>query len=202
MARYELLMTKMGKSGAEAKVIKWVKEVGDAIEADEAVLEIATDKVDSDVPSPVSGKLLEQRFKENDVVQVGDVIAILETDEAPNTDNVSSKEDGDSIVAPDTSEVAAESEASQDTLEATSTTPGLELLEDASAGTSVASRGESGRFYSPLVRSIAESEGISMEELESIAGSGAEGRVTKSDGIAYLAQKTTGRSEERRGGNE
>src|SRR3546814_3229284 len=80
MARYELLMPKMGESVAEATVIKWVKEVGDAIEADEAVLEIATDKVDSDVPSPVSGKLLEQRFKENDVVQVGDVIAILETD--------------------------------------------------------------------------------------------------------------------------
>src|SRR5690606_3824280 len=85
MARYELLMPKKGESVAEATVIRWVKEPGDAIEADEPVLEIATDKVDSDVPSPVSGKLLEQRFKENDVVQVGAVIAILETDEIPET---------------------------------------------------------------------------------------------------------------------
>src|SRR3546814_15041071 len=117
MARYELLMPKMGESVAEATVIKWLKEVVDAIEADEAVLEIATDKVDLDVPSPVYGKLLEQSVKANDVVQVGDVIAILETDEATNNDNVSSKEYGHSIVVPDNSEVAANSDTSQHTME-------------------------------------------------------------------------------------
>ena len=81
MARYQLLLPKMGESVAEATVIKWVKNPGDKVNADDAVMEIATDKVDSDVPSPVTGKLVEQLYKENDVVQVGAVIAIIETDE-------------------------------------------------------------------------------------------------------------------------
>ncbi len=82
MAKYKLLLPKMGESVAEATIIKWVKNPGDYIDTDETVIEIATDKVDSDVPSPVSGKLIEQFYKENDVVQVGDVVAIIETDEA------------------------------------------------------------------------------------------------------------------------
>src|ERR1700761_9239817 len=81
MAKYQLLLPKMGESVAEATIIKWNKAIGDQIEADEAVMEIATDKVDSEVPSPVTGKLLEQLCRENDVVQVGAVIAIIETGE-------------------------------------------------------------------------------------------------------------------------
>jgi 2-oxoglutarate dehydrogenase E2 component (dihydrolipoamide succinyltransferase) len=85
MAKYQLLLPKMGESVAEATIIKWNKKPGDYIEADEAVMEIATDKVDSEVPSPVSGKLVEQLCKEDEVVQVGSVIAIIETDEAGST---------------------------------------------------------------------------------------------------------------------
>lgn len=232
MARYELLMPKMGESVAEATVIRWVKEVGEMIEADEPVLEIATDKVDSEVPAPVSGKLLEQRFKENDVVQVGEVIAVLETEETGMSSGGDADTDTQSDAAPGEDEAGAspgvaaenagadlpgergageeipvvppENEAPAGDLKESvpagdggavlpgtklsqTDVPGLDQLETAAAG--VASRGESGRFYSPLVRSIAESEGISMDELEKIPGSGTEGRVTKSDVLTYLEQR-------------
>lgn len=93
MAKYQLLLPKMGESVAEATVIKWVKNPGDKVNADDAVMEIATDKVDSDVPSPVTGKLVEQLYKENDVVQVGAVIAIIETDEAETAPVVAQPEE-------------------------------------------------------------------------------------------------------------
>lgn len=231
MARYELLMPKMGESVAEATVIKWVKNIGDAIEADEPVLEIATDKVDSEVPSPVAGKLLEQRFGENDVVQVGDVVAVMETDEGsgsaededapeavtavpiedtaqegggregkkqgeeenPGEENKTAEKasaDGDEEKKATVKDEAALEKAQREEGPENDPIPGLDLLKGTNG--EVKPHGESGRFYSPLVRSIAENEGIGMQELENIPGSGAEGRVTKNDVLAYLEKKKTG----------
>lgn len=172
MARFELIMPKMGESVAEATIIKWVKNIGDSIDTDEPVLEIATDKVDSEVPSPVAGKLLEQKFKEDDVVQVGEVVAIIDTGEgAPE----------------ETEEEEPETGTGEAEEEPVTAIPGVEQLprEDEPAP-GISSRSGTGRFYSPLVRSIAEREGLGMDELERIEGTGAEGRVTKNDVLAYL----------------
>lgn len=179
MARYELIMPKMGESVAEATIIKWVKNIGDKIEADENVLEIATDKVDSEVPSPVSGTLVETLFSQDDVVQVGQTIAIIET-EGGNAASVSDAqpEAPVHIEEPETAEL-----------------PDMNLV-NATLGRSdeapapVKSNGI--RFYSPLVRNIAESEGISGAELDAIVGTGSEGRVTKQDILAYVQQKASG----------
>ncbi|MDO3625389.1 dihydrolipoamide acetyltransferase family protein [Mucilaginibacter sp. BT774] len=171
MARYQLLLPKMGESVAEATIIKWNKNTGDYIEADEAVMEIATDKVDSEVPSPVSGKLIQQLCSENEVVQVGAVIAIIETegdDEAP------------AIVA-EPQEINLPEEP-KDAPVISEPIPGIEQLE---VKASEESKG-SGRFYSPLVKNIAAQEGISIEELDKIPGTGAEGRLTKDDLLNYL----------------
>ncbi|MFS8616260.1 MAG: dihydrolipoamide acetyltransferase family protein [Solitalea sp.] len=201
MARYELLMPKMGESVAEATVIRWVKEVGETIEADEPVLEIATDKVDSEVPTPVAGKLIEQLFKENDVVQVGEVVAVLEV-EGNGQEDPPAREAADPISEAENGKArkGKEEEENPDAVSAVSSAipgseaiPGLDQLEAASkADSGVPSRSESGRFYSPLVRSIAESEGIGLDELENIPGTGAEGRLTKSDLLTYLEQRKTG----------
>jgi 2-oxoglutarate dehydrogenase E2 component (dihydrolipoamide succinyltransferase) len=178
MAKYQLLLPKMGESVAEATIIKWNKNPGDYIEADDAVMEIATDKVDSEVPSPVSGKLVEQLCNENDVVQVGSVIAIIETEEAE-----------ESIEEPPVSTKQPEiniPEAPQEEPIAPEPIPGLEQLEvkpDKEVGDSIKS---SARFYSPLVKNIAIQEGISVEELDKIPGTGAEGRLTKDDLLNYL----------------
>lgn len=174
MARYQLLLPKMGESVAEATIIKWNKNIGDYIEADEAVMEIATDKVDSEVPSPVSGKLIQQLCGENEVVQVGAVIAIIETeggDEAEETPAVVAEPQEINIPAGAPREpVISES------------IPGMDQLETKQAEESKGS----GRFYSPLVKNIAAQEGISVEELDKIPGTGAEGRLTKDDLLNYL----------------
>ncbi len=173
MAQYELVLPKMGESVAEATIIKWVKNAGDSIDTDESVLEIATDKVDSEVPSPVSGTLVKTLFNEGDVVKVGAVIAIIET-EAGSA----------SVSAPAASASSAPTAA-----------PGIKEVEEKAsatvAATSVQSSGD--RFYSPLVKSIASSEGISQAELDSIAGSGSEGRVTKQDILDFVANKKSGK---------
>ncbi len=166
----------MGESVAEATIIKWVKQPGDTIKMDETVLEIATDKVDSEVPSPVAGKLVKQLFVENDIAQVGQVIAIIETDmnasvETPVTEPV--QVNVPVTEAPKTEEI-----------------PGVEQLstpEQVIAPKADFSSSE--RFYSPLVKSIAAEEGISLSELDSISGSGADGRVTKQDILEYLASR-------------
>ena len=165
MARFELKLPKMGESVAEATITNWLKEVGDKIEADEAVLEIATDKVDSEVPSEVSGVLVEKLFGKDDLVQVGQTIAIIET-EGENTE-VPSVEVTSAIVEEiqKTVEVAKESVA----------TP--------------ISFSESDKFFSPLVKNIAKEEGISLGELVSINGSGKEGRVTKEDILNYVKNR-------------
>jgi len=166
MAKFELKLPKMGESVAEATITNWLKNVGDAISADEAVLEIATDKVDSEVPSEVSGVLTEILFQVNDVVKVGQTIAIIET------------EGGSVAAAPTVQEVAA---------------PVAEVAKTVEAAVAVAAPADfksSDKFFSPLVKNIASAEGIALAELESIAGSGKDGRVTKEDILNYI--KTRG----------
>ncbi|MGO4770133.1 dihydrolipoamide acetyltransferase family protein [Flavobacterium sp. W22_SRS_FK3] len=174
MARFELRLPKMGESVAEATITNWLKEVGDKIEADEAVLEIATDKVDSEVPSEVSGVLVQQLFSKDDLVQVGQVIAIIETEGA----DVSEVKSPEEIAAPaEVAEIEKTIEAAKETV----TAP-----QDFS---------NSDKFFSPLVKNIAKEEGISLTELESIAGSGKEGRVTKEDILTYVDNRQSGADE-------
>jgi 2-oxoglutarate dehydrogenase E2 component (dihydrolipoamide succinyltransferase) len=168
MARFELKLPKMGESVAEATITNWLKQVGDKIEVDEAVLEIATDKVDSEVPSEVSGILVEQLFGKDDLVQVGQTIAIIETEGASD--------------AP----VAKEAAAPEVVAELTKT---IEAVKEAVAAPVDFS--SSDKFFSPLVKNIAKEEGVSITELESINGSGKEGRVTKEDILNYVKNKGT-----------
>jgi 2-oxoglutarate dehydrogenase E2 component (dihydrolipoamide succinyltransferase) len=171
MAQYELLLPKMGESVAEATIIKWVKQPGDRIELDDTVLEIATDKVDSEVPSPIAGKLIKQLFKEDDIVQVGAVIAIIETEGG-----------GDQVAAKVVETPAVVEEKNVDVV--FSDIPGIAQLE--------AEGSTSERFYSPLVKNIAAQEGIQFSELDGIAGTGSEGRLTKDDLLNYIQNKKGG----------
>ena len=162
-------MPKMGESVAEATIIKWLKSEGETIEAEESVLEIATDKVDSEVPSPVDGVIVKLLFSEDDVVQVGQPIAIIETEAS-------------SAAAPP---VAASVPAEEKVI--------AESVNHAIAATHTSAdipRESNGKFYSPLVRSIAKEEGVSLNELETIQGSGSEGRVTKEDILAFLSNRS------------
>lgn len=173
MARFELKLPKMGESVAEATITNWLKQVGDKIEADEVVLEIATDKVDSEVPSEVSGVLVEQLFAKDDVVQVGQTIAIIETDVDSVKETQIEKE-----------------EAPVEVLEIEKT---IETVKEAIV--SPINFSESEKFFSPLVKNIAKEEGISVTELEGISGSGKDGRVTKEDILAYIAQRKEPKAE-------
>lgn len=173
MAKFELKLPKMGESVAEATLTNWLKEVGDTIDADEAVLEIATDKVDSEVPSEVEGVLVEKLFNVDDVVQVGQTIAIIETEangvaiaSTPKTDVKPEDTPPAHVVA----EVAKPLEVAKETVTA-----------------AVESKGD--RFYSPLVKNIAAAEKISQSELDAISGTGKDGRVTKNDILAYLENR-------------
>jgi 2-oxoglutarate dehydrogenase E2 component (dihydrolipoamide succinyltransferase) len=225
MAKYKLLLPKMGESVAEATIIKWTKKPGDYIEVDETVMEIATDKVDSDVPSPVAGKLLEQLCKDNDVVQVGAVIAIIETNE-PETvkEHVAAPVIEQNTVVtpvPQPAEVHKQIEELQEPAfvksipvsETPIPIPGVKAPEEKQPlfteqrkdlteqvpftaqleqGSPVKAEenGKNGlRFYSPLVKNIAAQEGISNDELDKIAGTGSEGRLTKDDLLNYIQNK-------------
>jgi 2-oxoglutarate dehydrogenase E2 component (dihydrolipoamide succinyltransferase) len=168
MAKFELKLPKMGESVAEATITNWLKKVGEHIAADEAVLEIATDKVDSEVPSEVSGVLSEILFQVNDVVQVGQTIAYIET------------EGGVVVDAP-----KEETTAANINLAAVESTI-------AAAKETVAAPADfssSDKFYSPLVKNIAKEEGISLAELEALSGTGKEGRVTKNDILDYVKNR-------------
>lgn len=169
MARFEVKLPKMGESVAEATITSWLKEVGDTIEMDEAVVEIATDKVDSEVPSEVSGTLVEILFEKDAVVQVGETIAIIETSADVNP----------TTVAKAVVEEPKEVEEVEKTIE-----KAAEII-----ATPILKTSDSGKFYSPLVRNIAQTEGVSMEELENIEGSGKEGRVTKEDILQFVVNK-------------
>jgi len=167
MAQVELIMPKMGESVAEATIINWQKEVGETIEMDETVVEIATDKVDSEVPSTVEGVLVKKLFEKDDVVKVGEVFAIVET------------EGGSEITAPLVEEAPDQEVAAKKVEE--------QIAHLQESVQPIANEGI--RFYSPLVRSIASEEGIALEELELVPGTGKEGRVTKSDILAYVKNR-------------
>ncbi len=167
MAKFELIMPKMGESITEATILKWLKKEGDTVQLDEAVLEIATDKVDSEVPSPVAGVVQKLLFQEGDVVAVGKAVAVLET------------------------EAIAGTVAKNEVLETKVEPKVLKTETRAQKADTVASPAiSSNRFYSPLVLNIARQEGISMAELENLPGTGAEGRVTKKDVLAYVQNRT------------
>jgi 2-oxoglutarate dehydrogenase E2 component (dihydrolipoamide succinyltransferase) len=173
----ELIMPKMGESIAEATILKWLKQEGDTIELDESVLEIATDKVDSEVPSPVAGTLVKKMFNEGDVVPVGKAVAMI-------------------AISADGADVAAEStrngQNSEPSKQAAEAAPAA-VAQGATAGHAQQAlhKGDGSRFYSPLVLNIARSEGISMGELESMNGTGKEGRVTKKDILEYIEKRTS-----------
>ena len=161
----------MGESVAEATITAWLKEVGDTIELDEAIVEIATDKVDSEVPSEVEGTLVEILFEKDAVVEVGQTIAVIETD---GGDFVATEPVPKVEVAPQ------EVDQVEKTVEAA-----IEIT-----NTPISKNSDSGKFFSPLVRKIAETEGVSMQELEKLAGSGKDGRVTKNDILSYVENRT------------
>lgn len=165
MAEIELIMPKMGESVAEATITKWLKAEGDKIEADEAVVEIATDKVDSEIPSQNDGVIKKILFQENDVVKVGEAVAIIEVEGAEET-----------AATPETT-------VQEETSSPTTASPDAEAKSSASP---ISKTSESGKFFSPLVRSIAKKEGISSTELENIQGSGLNQRITKDDLLTYI----------------
>jgi len=202
MAKYQLLLPKMGESVAEATIIKWLKQPGDYIEADESVMDIATDKVDSEVPSPVSGKLIEQLYKIDDVVQVGAVIAIIETKEAGESAApepvAPPQEVAKPEVTPEPAPVTPEVKEEEPAPKITEPIPGTEQLPNTTdafptaVNNQITSVSDNVRFYSPLVRSIASQENIGNTELDSIPGTGAEGRLTKDDLLQYIQKKVGG----------
>lgn len=165
----------MGESVAEATLTSWLKEVGDSIEMDEPIFEIATDKVDSEVPSEVDGILVERRFNIDDIIKVGDIVAVIEVN-----GEMSSEEKSEIIEeTPFAEEVVTELESNIETVKEGTAAP----VQDYSS---------SERFYSPLVKNIAKQEGISISELDTIQGSGKEGRVTKKDILAHVENRKSG----------
>ncbi len=163
MSQIEIRLPKMGESVTEATITNWLKEVGDTIEMDEPLVEVATDKVDNELPSEAEGTLIQKFFEVDEVAQVGDVIALISTDgSSAITATAESKP---------TEVVATKVEATQ-----SNGTPSTSL-----------EKSTSGKFFSPLVKSIAEKEGITMETLETVAGTGQNGRVTKKDMLAFIA---------------
>ena len=177
MARIEVLMPKMGESVTEGTVTSWLKSVGETVEAEESIVEIATDKVDNELPSPASGTLVEILKDVDEVAQVGEVIAIISSDvDAPSSNGVSAPAAPVVEALEATQEVAAAAIANQSVQEAITTV----TTADFSGGD---------RFYSPLVRNIAKTEGISRDELDRVPGSGANGRLTKKDLLNYVANR-------------
>jgi 2-oxoglutarate dehydrogenase E2 component (dihydrolipoamide succinyltransferase) len=173
MAKFEIIMPKMGESVIEATITKWLKVEGDQIEEDDPIVEIATDKVDSEIPSPVEGKLIKALFAEGDVVAVGTVIAIVEMEGDEDEDETEQQTAEDPKPEP----AKAESKSKETT------------EKDTSPETPVKDFSASDRFYSPLVKSIAKEEKIDIDELDSISGSGKDGRVTKADVMEYLKNR-------------
>ncbi len=169
MAEIEIRLPKMGESVTEATITNWLKNIGDSVAVDEPLVEVATDKVDNELPSEAAGTLVKILFEKDQVAKVGDVIAILSTD-GSTVSKESSTESKEETAAPVKTEAIVEVKAS-------------------SATEAVAKNGSNGKFFSPLVRSIAQKENVSQSELDSIKGTGQEGRVTKNDLISYLANR-------------
>ncbi len=172
MAKVELVMPKMGESIMEATILKWHKEVGDQVEMDETILEIATDKVDTEIPAPVAGTVLEILHQVDEVVGIGKVIAVIGTEATADT-------------AP--SPTVQEAPAATNGQAAKATSPSPKATPAAVTTPAAVSNGT--RFYSPLVKNIAKEENVAIDELEAISGSGKDGRVTKKDMLEYLANR-------------
>jgi len=170
MAQVEILLPKMGESVNEATIVEWLKEEGDAVELDEFIVNIATDKVDNEVPSEYEGVLVKKLFKEGDVVEVGQAFAIIETDAEVETP----------VEEPIVEEVLQTEPVLMNTSD--------EVVELTTVS-EVSKVDSNGRFYSPLVRTIAKKEGVGMQELSTIIGSGQNQRVTKHDMIAFLNKR-------------
>jgi 2-oxoglutarate dehydrogenase E2 component (dihydrolipoamide succinyltransferase) len=182
MANFEIVMPKLGESIIEATITKWLKNVGDPVKEDESILEIATDKVDSEIPSPVEGVLIKQMFKEGDVVAIGTVIALIDTG-------------GEASAAPP-SQVPAKAPEKEKTAPAPAEKPqppaAMAVPEPPSSPAAEVRPVASGRFYSPLVRNIARQENVPQGELDQIKGTGSEGRVTKQDLLEYISARNSG----------
>ncbi|ALM06576.1 diapophytoene dehydrogenase [Sediminicola sp. YIK13] len=178
MSRFELKLPQMGESVAEATLTSWLKEVGDTIEMDEAVFEIATDKVDSEVPSEVDGVLVEKLFTIDDVIKVGQTVAIIEI----AGDGQDDDEGG--------SAASKEEEVPQQVVEELE--DNMEGAKETTASPAMAFD-ESDKFYSPLVKNIAKQEGISVAELDTINGTGKDNRVTKNDILEYVENRASGK---------
>ncbi len=171
MAKFELKLPKMGESVAEATLISWLKEVGDTIEMDDGILEVSTDKVDTEIPCEIAGILVEKRFEIDDVIRVGETIAIIETEDVAVVSDVSENQvTEENITAEQEPEVTFEESKP----------------EAVSFEQPILTSKSGGPFYSPLVRSMAQKENISVEELKTITGTGKEQRITKNDMLAYL----------------
>ncbi len=183
MAVVDLIMPKMGESIMEATILKWLKNVGDHVELDEAILEIATDKVDSEIPSPVEGKLTEILYNENDIVEVGKVIARIAT-EGEDVEPIPSPavQESTPTKTPEKDDIKAEKEPTKEVLEAVSQPLAVQTTVEHDFSSS-------NRFYSPLIKNIAKKEHITLEVLDSIPGSGKDNRLTKKDLLAYVAAK-------------
>jgi len=175
MPQIELVLPRMGESIEEATILNWVKGIGDTVEADEIILEIATDKVDSEVPSPYSGIIKQLLFEEGQVVKIGHPIAIIESDEAPEGLIELSIDDELDVI-------------NSNVKDGIPAPAGIEIK----AGASASDFSDAERFYSPLVRNIAAQEGISIKELDTIKGTGKDSRVTKTDVLTYLSSKRYG----------
>jgi len=178
MSKFELRLPQMGESVAEATITSWLKEVGDEIELDDAVLEIATDKVDSDVPCDVSGVLTAQMFNVGDVVKVGQVLAIIDTDEDIESTTLEEKQ-----IKP-VEEVEQKVEEIEEEIN--------QVIKEVSVAPTNSVTSSATNFYSPLVKKIAKTEGVTQEELDAINGTGLEGRVTKDDILVYVKRKQSG----------
>jgi len=172
MAKFNIIMPKLGESIIEATITKWLKTSGDQLEEDDAIVEIATDKVDSEIPSPIEGKLIKTLYEEGDVVPVGEVIAIVEMDGEDEEEHEETPDE--TITKTDETSEAAEKIAVQ--------------IDEISSG-EIKIFSASDRFYSPLVRSIAKTENLSIQDLDSITGSGQAGRVTKQDILNFLESR-------------
>lgn len=173
MARYELIFPSLGESVTEAVVTNWLKKVGDPVEAEESIVEVSTDKVDTEVPTDVSGILAEIKFQVNDVVKVGEVIAVIETQEEISTSG-------------EVLDVVQQSVASLE--------KDIANIQQSTLAQPQIDFSKTERFYSPLVKNIAKKEGISLSELDSIKGTGLNDRVTKSDILDYLSHRTQGKA--------
>ena len=184
MGKYQLKLPKMGESIAEATITRWLKDVGDTVEIDESLVEIATDKVDSDVPSEYKGKLIKKNFEVDDIVKVGEVIAEIETEMIENDQPIiKPKETKKEIIQVERDEKPSDDIELDDI-------PSLELLDKENLIDSLKDETKTDKFYSPLVKNIAKKEKISNQELDSIVGSGKDGRVTKQDILSYVSSRS------------